>query len=67
MNKLLQNLVKTTLPNKNISLIFIPGQQDDARMNLSVVLSAIRKGAKCVNHVEVVNLIFDQGKTYMRQ
>ena len=36
--------------------IFITGQQDDARMNLAVALTASRHGATVVNHVSVVNL-----------
>lgn len=33
------------------------GQQDDARMNLAVALTASRHGATVVNHVKVVNLL----------
>lgn len=33
------------------------GQQDDARMNLAVALTASRHGATVVNHVSVKNLI----------
>ena len=41
------------------------GQQDDARMNLSVIMSALRDGAKCLNHVEVVHLLFTEGTWYV--
>lgn len=39
------------------ALIYYDGQHNDARMNLSIVLSAIRKGAQCANHVAVTELI----------
>jgi hypothetical protein len=35
----------------------ILGQQDDARMNLAVALTASRHGATVVNHVTVINLL----------
>lgn len=35
----------------------VTGQQDDARMNLAVALTASRHGATVVNHVKVVNLL----------
>lgn len=35
----------------------VTGQQDDARMNLAVALTASRHGATVVNHVTVVNLL----------
>lgn len=35
----------------------VTGQQDDARMNLAVALTASRLGATVVNHVTVVNLL----------
>uniref|UniRef100_A0A1I7WTE6 glycerol-3-phosphate dehydrogenase n=1 Tax=Heterorhabditis bacteriophora TaxID=37862 RepID=A0A1I7WTE6_HETBA len=38
------------------ALIYFDGQHNDARMNLAIVLTAIRHGAKCVNHVRVENL-----------
>lgn len=38
-------------------MIFSSGQQDDARMNLAVALTAARHGATVVNHVKVVNLL----------
>lgn len=44
------------------SIIYYDGQQNDSRMNLSLAMSAVRNGAKCVNHVEVVNLLFDSKK-----
>uniref|UniRef100_A0A5S6Q981 glycerol-3-phosphate dehydrogenase n=1 Tax=Trichuris muris TaxID=70415 RepID=A0A5S6Q981_TRIMR len=40
------------------ALIYYDGQHNDARMNLSLILTAIRYGAKCANHVEVVNLTY---------
>lgn len=33
------------------------GQHNDARMNLSIILTAIRHGARCSNHLAVENLI----------
>lgn len=44
------------------SIIYYDGQQNDARVNLMLALSAIRNGAKCTNHVEVVNLLFEENK-----
>lgn len=38
-------------------MVFIIGQHNDARMNLSIVLTAIRHGAKCCNHVVVEKLL----------
>lgn len=37
----------------------IPGQHNDARMNVAIILSAIRHGAKAVNHVKVDKLLKD--------
>ena len=37
------------------ALIYYDGQHNDARMNLAIILSAIRHGAKCVNHTKVRN------------
>ena len=41
-------------------IYFCIGQQNDARVNLMLALSAIRNGAKCANYVEVVNLLFQE-------
>ena len=42
-------------------MIFVyQGQQDDARMNLTIALSAIREGAVCTNYVGVQNLLFKE-------
>ncbi|XP_060516807.1 glycerol-3-phosphate dehydrogenase, mitochondrial isoform X2 [Cylas formicarius] len=38
-------------------IVYYDGQQDDARMNLAIALTAARLGATVVNHVKVVNLI----------
>ncbi|XP_057303376.1 glycerol-3-phosphate dehydrogenase, mitochondrial-like [Hydractinia symbiolongicarpus] len=40
------------------AIIYYDGQQDDSRMNLAIAMTAIRKGATCVNHVEVTRLLF---------
>ncbi|XP_023288384.1 glycerol-3-phosphate dehydrogenase, mitochondrial [Orussus abietinus] len=39
------------------AIVYYDGQQDDARMNLAVALTASRHGATVVNHVTVVNLL----------
>ncbi|KAE9546879.1 hypothetical protein FO519_009909, partial [Halicephalobus sp. NKZ332] len=39
------------------AIIYYDGQHNDARMNLSIVLTAIRHGAKAVNHVKVERLL----------
>jgi glycerol-3-phosphate dehydrogenase len=36
------------------------GAHNDARMNLSIVLTAIRHGAKAANHVKVEHLLKDE-------
>ncbi|VDN22270.1 unnamed protein product [Gongylonema pulchrum] len=41
------------------ALIYYDGQHNDARMNISIILSAIRHGAKAVNHVKVDKLLKD--------
>ncbi|XP_063708080.1 glycerol-3-phosphate dehydrogenase, mitochondrial isoform X2 [Culicoides brevitarsis] len=41
------------------AIVYYDGQQDDARMNLAVVLTAARHGAACANHVRVTDLIKD--------
>lgn len=40
-------------------VIFL-GQQDDARMNLAIALTAARMGATVVNHVSVTSLLKDK-------
>lgn len=44
---------------------YITGQQDDARMNLAVALTASRHGATVVNHVKVVNLLKGRDKVLL--
>lgn len=39
------------------AIVYYDGQQDDARMNLAIALTAARQGATVVNHVEVVKLL----------
>ncbi|KRY55761.1 putative glycerol-3-phosphate dehydrogenase, mitochondrial, partial [Trichinella britovi] len=39
------------------ALIYYDGQHNDARMNIALILTAIRYGAQCANHVEVVDLL----------
>lgn len=41
--------------------LYIPGQQDDARMNLAIALTAARQGATICNHVEVLELLKKPG------
>jgi glycerol-3-phosphate dehydrogenase len=43
-------------------VVYSDGQFDDARMNVSLALTAAEQGATVLNHVEVVALIKDQGK-----
>lgn len=38
------------------AIVYYDGQQDDARMNLSIALTAARHGATVCNHVEVLEL-----------
>lgn len=38
----------------------IPGQHDDARMNIAIALTAAREGATVANHVEVTSLLKEQ-------
>lgn len=33
------------------------GQQDDARMNVTIALTAARRGASIANHTEVISLL----------
>ncbi|CAJ0568211.1 unnamed protein product, partial [Mesorhabditis spiculigera] len=42
------------------ALIYYDGQHNDARMNLAIVLTAIRHGAKCANHTKVERLLKDE-------
>lgn len=42
------------------SLVYYDGAHNDARMNLAIVLTAIRHGARAVNHVKVEHLIRDE-------
>uniref|UniRef100_A0A915Q298 Glycerol-3-phosphate dehydrogenase n=1 Tax=Setaria digitata TaxID=48799 RepID=A0A915Q298_9BILA len=39
------------------ALMYYDGQHNDARMNIAIILSAIRHGAKAVNHVKVSRLL----------
>uniref|UniRef100_A0AC35FU96 Glycerol-3-phosphate dehydrogenase n=1 Tax=Panagrolaimus sp. PS1159 TaxID=55785 RepID=A0AC35FU96_9BILA len=41
------------------AIVYYDGQHNDARMNLSIILTAIRHGAKAANHVKVESLIKD--------
>ncbi|MFH4977151.1 hypothetical protein AB6A40_003860 [Gnathostoma spinigerum] len=41
------------------ALIYYDGQHNDARMCLSIILTAIRHGAKAINHVKVEALLKD--------
>jgi glycerol-3-phosphate dehydrogenase len=45
------------------AVVYFDGQFNDARMNLTVVLSALREGGTALNHIEVTSLIKEQGKT----
>ncbi|XP_022905976.2 glycerol-3-phosphate dehydrogenase, mitochondrial [Onthophagus taurus] len=44
------------------AIVYYDGQQDDARMNLAIALTAIRYGATAVNHVSCKKLIKEPGK-----
>ncbi|XP_065052517.1 glycerol-3-phosphate dehydrogenase, mitochondrial-like [Rhopilema esculentum] len=39
------------------AVIYYDGQHNDSRTNLALALTAIRNGATCLNHVEVVHLL----------
>lgn len=39
------------------AIVYYDGQQDDARMNLAIALTAARHGATVCNHVSVTSLI----------
>ncbi|CAH1961953.1 unnamed protein product [Acanthoscelides obtectus] len=41
-------------------IVYYDGQQDDARMNLAVALTAAKHGATVVNHVSVTKLLKEQ-------
>jgi glycerol-3-phosphate dehydrogenase len=41
------------------AIVYYDGQHNDARMNLSIILTAIRHGAKAANHVKVESLVKD--------
>ena len=45
--------------NLRINFFFLSriGQQNDARMNVSIAMTAAREGAAVANHVEVISLI----------
>lgn len=45
----------------NFSYLIL-GQQDDARMNLAIALTAARYGASVANHVSVTSLIKEKNK-----
>ncbi|XP_014250032.1 glycerol-3-phosphate dehydrogenase, mitochondrial [Cimex lectularius] len=49
------------LKSKNLcgSIVYYDGQQDDARMNLAVAITATRYGATIANHVSVQSLLKD--------
>ena len=39
------------------AIVYYDGQHNDARMNISIVLSAARLGANVANHLRVVNIL----------
>ncbi|XP_050068876.1 glycerol-3-phosphate dehydrogenase, mitochondrial [Anopheles maculipalpis] len=43
------------------AIVYYDGQQDDARMNLAIALTAARHGASITNHVEVLELLKKKG------
>ncbi|CAD7089448.1 unnamed protein product [Hermetia illucens] len=43
------------------AIVYYDGQQDDARMNLAIALTAARQGATICNHVEVLELLKKPG------
>ncbi|EDO34335.1 predicted protein [Nematostella vectensis] len=45
------------------AIIYYDGQQNDARMNLSIALTAVRHGATAANYVEVISLLKKTTKT----
>ncbi|XP_028417433.1 glycerol-3-phosphate dehydrogenase, mitochondrial-like [Dendronephthya gigantea] len=48
-----------TLKRKDLcgGIVYYDGQQDDARMNVTIALTAARHGASVCNHTEVVSLL----------
>jgi len=44
------------------AVVYYDGQFDDARMNVSIVLTAAEEGATVANHIEVTGLTKDNGK-----
>ncbi|XP_015790857.1 glycerol-3-phosphate dehydrogenase, mitochondrial [Tetranychus urticae] len=42
------------------AIVYYDGQHNDARMNLALILTAVRYGANCANHVGVTELIKDE-------
>ncbi|CAB4037496.1 glycerol-3-phosphate dehydrogenase, mitochondrial isoform X1, partial [Paramuricea clavata] len=48
-----------TLKRKDLcgGIVYYDGQQDDARMNVSIALTAARRGASVANHTEVIHLL----------
>ncbi|XP_059607589.1 glycerol-3-phosphate dehydrogenase, mitochondrial isoform X1 [Phlebotomus argentipes] len=45
------------------AIVYYDGQQDDARMNLAIALTAARHGAAVSNHVEVTELLKKKDET----
>jgi glycerol-3-phosphate dehydrogenase len=43
-------------------LVIYDGQQNDSRMNLCIILSALQQGAVCANHVELEALLASGGE-----
>lgn len=43
------------------AIVYYDGLHDDARMNLSLVLTAARYGATVCNHTEVIDLLKNEG------
>lgn len=43
-------------------VLYYDGQFDDARMNVSIILTSIEMGATALNHVEVLKLLKSNGK-----
>ncbi|HXW60162.1 MAG TPA: FAD-dependent oxidoreductase, partial [Myxococcota bacterium] len=44
------------------AVLYYDGQFDDARMNISIILSAIEKGAKAANYVRAISLLKEDGR-----
>lgn len=42
------------------SIVYCDGQQDDARMNLAIALTACRYGATVLNHLKATGLLRDE-------